>query len=1141
MKIGGNKYYDYFCIFIFSLLINLGVVSQVFCYDSNVAHPGIVDLAVKLYNQNNDKKITAEQYEWIKTGSIEEDTPTRWLNHFYDPIYNNGLTFVKQHQSAKEWVKDFDNQKGFSMGDRTWQRAINDYRRGEFEYAFKELGHNIHVISDMLVPAHTRNDAHPSPPDSYEQYVKKNWAAIKPNIKGKYKIISKLENVFDEAANYSNNNFYSDDTIEDKKYKVNKIIKLEPYKFNGIDMYTAVSLDSEGNKIKSHLTYGADWKNIKNYVNDDAILSDHSSHLLPKAVTYSAATIKLFLDETQKNEKEKVPYFRMGLGGVLNSAVAGVFNAAENIYDYARSAELTDKIENGNPSPSNPPTTNAVPPAPQVVKPAIKNYTAKPAEIKIVTENPIIKIPTQPVADNIPLPKVETVSPSPSVVVPKYTSGGSGNSPVNQIESVMTTNTIEIATTTDGEITAPTSTLIHESTTTTEISTTTQSVTTTTSTAEIFETTTTIEFTTTTEQVATSTEIISTSTPETTTSATSTTSTPAEPVSDIVINEIAWAGTSEFTTNDEYIELYNNTDKNIELFSKTDATKRWKIMLGDRALGIQKIINPTIPAHGYYLLEIPDDRTVNGIPADMLFNTSLNDIGEDIRLLDSTGQLVDRVNASAGWFAGSKLTYSAMEKVSSTLSGNNPANWKTSPGPRLEGKVDGGGDGIPLNGSPKQVNVGSIVLKARQTEDIRTLAASPYPYILTYYEIPAGKTLNIEAGAIIKAHYGNSKIDVKGTLNILGIADSKVIFTSDMAKPKSWQGFVFYPGAVGNISGLEMSYAGTGFKETGSGMWAAFVSRSIDAYQATLNISDSIFLNHGDSTLYLNGTSSTLKNVSLKNGATAIENYDGSLNLENINVEGYSNINGPIYVKNIWPQMSQINFVQNVNNTVVLDQSVARDKVVIKKELPISLKNVTIDTGAQLDIEAGVTMYLPQFSGITVKGTINTHGTEDEPVRFIGPTGVNEFWSRLYFDGGIGNFESTNFTRGGYQSPGDPDGGVISANNNSKITMNNCQLVDNREPNTIVFVRDSDVSISESTVGRSVKNTYLFNVKGIALESGKLVLNNVQFMNVTTGITATDIFHLPELELINMDPRNFINVDMYWDPPNWVPGFSVGE
>ena len=78
-----------FLAFIFAWFFIFPV--KALAYDTNVAHPNIASLAADLYNQNFSEKLTAEEIDWIKQGAVDEDTPTRWLNHFYDPVYNLGL------------------------------------------------------------------------------------------------------------------------------------------------------------------------------------------------------------------------------------------------------------------------------------------------------------------------------------------------------------------------------------------------------------------------------------------------------------------------------------------------------------------------------------------------------------------------------------------------------------------------------------------------------------------------------------------------------------------------------------------------------------------------------------------------------------------------------------------------------------------------------------------------------------------------------------------------------------------------------------------------------------------------------------------------------------------------------------------
>ncbi|MFA6547722.1 MAG: hypothetical protein WCT11_02110 [Candidatus Magasanikbacteria bacterium] len=1136
MKKGGDKCFQLFVFIIFVIFLNLAFVRQVFCYDSNVAHPGIADLAVKQYNQNNSQKISVEQLGWIKTGTVEEDQPTRWLNHFYDPIYNRGLFFGKQNDSAKVWAKDYDKQTAFSLGDNSWQRAINDFRKGNKELAFKELGHNIHLVSDMLVPAHTRDSIHAIPPDSYESYVKNNWSTISKNIKSEVADKNSLEDIFNDAAKYSNSNFYSDKTIENSKYSVHKISKLDPYNFNNaVDLYVASTKDSDSNLIKSHLIGGTDWKEDKNMVNNSVILQDYASHLLPKAVSYSANTIKLFLSDVQKNETEKLPFFRIGLGGLIDTGVGDIISVAENIYDSANSQTPNDQITSGentnNPVSDN--TPNNTPPVNQ-----------NPAPNTPPTTQPVISPPQ-------PTPNPPINNPTP-IQPPEHSTGGGGGGggsnptiipvadPVVVIQTPVPTTTVPVATST---IETPTST-IDIPTTTIEIPTTTP----------ITPTTTPIEIPTSTIPDTTPTSTIPTSTTPTSTTPTSTPEIPdpVPPAPDVVINEIAWAGTSSVTDQDEFIELYNNTDQDINLFSATNTSKWWKLMIGDKEISIGKIVNRIIPKNGYYLFERTDDRTVNEIPADIIYSGALKNSGERLRLLDGNNQLVDEVDCSSTWFAGSDVTYSSMEKINSRLPGNNSTNWQTNQGPRFTGKVDGGGDDLPLNGSPKQSNFGSIVLKSRQVETDRTLKKSIYPYILTYYEIPVGKTFNIDSGVVIKTYYADSKIDIKGNLNINGTSDSRVIMTSGRdvnfesegyktiigtrsgsALAKDWQGLLLYASSTANLSGLDMRYAGKAFKAPGANTYDPFVSQAVRAVSAGLNINNSIFSDSGDTNIYLSKTTSTVKNTDFKNGVLAIENYDGSLELENIGLNNFTNINGPVYVKNIWPKMSQINFSNNIANNVAIDQAVISTDLTVEKDIPMTWQNITVEPNITLNVSAGTNIKMPEYSNILVKGILNLNGTENDPINIsaIQPLIIN-YWGRIIFDGGKGGFKNANISGGRGTIWNDTYQGMVTVKN-GKLDMQNCQLLDSKPSGNTLEINNSTVVINNSSIGYIGSKPNVANTNGIKIFSGELTLDNTNLMNLDTGILSGSVDPLPILHLNNMDSRNFMNVKTFWDPTLW--------
>ena len=92
--------------------------------------------------------------------------------------------------------------------------------------------------------------------------------------------------------------------------------------------------------------------------------------------------------------------------------------------------------------------------------------------------------------------------------------------------------------------------------------------------------------------------------------------------SGVVINEVAWAGTLA-SHYDEWIELYNNSDRDIDL-------RGWLLIAADGTPAIH--LNGTIPARGFYLLERTDDTSVANIPADQIYTGALENTGETLYL-----------------------------------------------------------------------------------------------------------------------------------------------------------------------------------------------------------------------------------------------------------------------------------------------------------------------------------------------------------------------------------------------------------------------------------------------------------------------------------------------------------------------------
>lgn len=157
---------------------------------------------------------------------------------------------------------------------------------------------------------------------------------------------------------------------------------------------------------------------------------------------------------------------------------------------------------------------------------------------------------------------------------------------------------------------------------------------------------------------------------------------------DVIISEVAWMGT-QADANDEWIELYNNTNQVISLIG-------WRLESADGSPSIA--LSGTISARGFFLLERTDDNTVSDIPADQIYTGALSNSGEILILKDPSGNIIDTANGDGGpWPAGSDSPRASMERLD-LLAPDSDTNWATNNGIYRNG-LDAQGN--PINGTPK--------------------------------------------------------------------------------------------------------------------------------------------------------------------------------------------------------------------------------------------------------------------------------------------------------------------------------------------------------------------------------------------------------------------------------------------------------
>lgn len=121
----------------------------------------------------------------------------------------------------------------------------------------------------------------------------------------------------------------------------------------------------------------------------------------------------------------------------------------------------------------------------------------------------------------------------------------------------------------------------------------------------------------------------------------------------VVINEIAWMGNSA-SANAEWIELANQSASSIDFSG-------WVLTAVDGSPAIT--LSGTIPPNGYYLLERTSDASVPTVTADSIYSGAFGNTGEHLVLKDDLGNVVDELDATAGWPGGDNTNKQTMQKL----------------------------------------------------------------------------------------------------------------------------------------------------------------------------------------------------------------------------------------------------------------------------------------------------------------------------------------------------------------------------------------------------------------------------------------------------------------------------------------------
>jgi hypothetical protein len=293
--------------------------------------------------------------DWIREGGAAEDrflgvaplgALVRSRHHFHNPLlpWDQAGLSVLSGQASVRWAQNPDQgvsgKAAWADARQAFYDALTRPAKGERDRrsadTFRILGQQMHLVADLAVPSHTRNDVHILG-DGFEAWAERNRAAAQaliaePPIRPSPEIFKvgvpipdpvatvPVARLWDSdqysnnpgvtlnptigLAEYSNANFFSDDTVFSLVFPFPAATSVElgapesePKRGEPRKYFKKVR---DGEMVDHLAVPGAlynflpDALKDKNKSLDDKVFQDYAKRLMPRAVGYSAALLDYF-------------------------------------------------------------------------------------------------------------------------------------------------------------------------------------------------------------------------------------------------------------------------------------------------------------------------------------------------------------------------------------------------------------------------------------------------------------------------------------------------------------------------------------------------------------------------------------------------------------------------------------------------------------------------------------------------------------------------------------------------------------------------------------------------------------------------------------------------------------------------------
>ncbi|OHA01892.1 MAG: hypothetical protein A3I44_06040 [Candidatus Sungbacteria bacterium RIFCSPLOWO2_02_FULL_51_17] len=802
-----------FCLYIGGALLSIPLF--VYAYDPTTAHAALTQEMAKVFNALHPATALSDgDSELLKKGAMDEDGGTRWMKHFYDPVYGRGFTTAagREWQDSRAWAQDTlaQAQSGgafksraygslFSLfssdHDYSWDRAVYGYAWSDKERGLEALGHVLHLLEDAGVPDHTRNDAHPdifhfgSPYESWTKRFTPDNVHIADAIgtTEPMRSFTDLGAYFDFMAVYSNSNFFSKDSILTSEY-TGPTVSFSRIEWDDAGLPTKYGFG----KIKNQeyklvkMPNLPEWKLLgevyrNEYKLDDEnhlIVADYWNLLSREAVLNGAGVIDLFFKEVEKEKETKVLWKKNRSWGQRAwdwfselSPFAGPIDVANTGPQYASLlAAVSDEQASNNTAgaheqtPSAPPLSTDPRPVemPALPPPGIVLGASAEGGTQQV---PIVVAPADTQSSGVGgVFGAGSDSPAPSPASGGEQAASAAPTPSEPTPPPLAPDTtapdVELVIQECGEsisleLCAVMPGTLHVSwhLSADDIASFTVACESEAANEECAQLGTTTASTTLFMSVAGDTTLtFSVLAADTAGNRSEAVKKSVTVVSrPVVINEIAWAGTGAGAlAGDEWLELANTSSHIISL----DGWKLEFVPLGTTTPIHTLPLAGALAPEGYFLIE-SDDGAIASVSADLIssFGEGLSDGGMTLVLRDAHSALVDVTPALCrnGWCEGAIAGRYTMERIRKEASGDGQANWET--WQFLEMAQAHNREGGGINGTPRARNsVNYLVTPSGRITGEMTLVKNRSPYIISAdgLKLEFGAVLTIDPGVVIK-------------------------------------------------------------------------------------------------------------------------------------------------------------------------------------------------------------------------------------------------------------------------------------------------------------------------------------------------------------------------------------------------------